>query len=1121
MSLEHRSQRLASSRRGVSDNHPEGRRMFHRETIDWVRTFLDRRGLEKPDQRELYRYRCTDGEYRDLRRVLRLIPDFMDVRDDRRVCGALVLGIAEWSRREKHPDQWEWEPIFEAFDFELDPAPRGDVMTRGLEDFWGRPIHRFEAGHRDFLGSLMSEGGLPFQVLRAPGNPLHVLFVRLLRRVDQAEALGADMEAFVRREIDASHLPQVFSSVGPVRLITGMLQQLRSLVRSHGLESQEEPVAFLDQQDPQWRERFPIPLDQETGEDFLNSLLKTASDEGRRRRRTGALSCTHVSRDVSIGELETVVTLPAELQVPLEHVPASSRLEVEILEGTEPCLRLGAVFADLSRPGFAKIRLRAGERRIRRSSPNRFLLLAVSAGGLQAGKVLIPGGAVALGEVPVGFAWRENRWHVCGQASFRTEDRDVLVTVPTGVSLERVEPEDANVRPEPVPRLGLDGYRVSGQVTVSLVGDDRFSVRTGQAGAASMGLGLAGDMLDWPTNPPLCLRGMPRIDHSASGGAADVADLGVYVGGERIESLPAHELGGVRSVSIRNRSGETLLRRKVGILPSDFAVQLIGGDQPGQGWIRVTTAQRCLVELDDDRVEVQRTREDEASSLLYLQAVGEIPASVAIRVTPSLVADPIEIRLPFPYVGCLALDRDGRPLARDLAVDDLLGARLMLYGAQGGSGFSVTLLLSGYGRGQLYDRWIYRVGQQPLEISLHGLREKIVELLSIDTDIDCEVRLEVEGGPVPVRHRVRLFGVQLRRSEGNEFRVHVADGSGGSAEGLDPRLMLLHAPSVPAVSLEPVRSEGVPTGEFRLPEQVSRDGPWLVVPGPDSKISFRPLLVPGEPDSGVDLERVESLQKAVLAFRPGRGTTSFDEVLDAMSENPRHGGWEFLNALYRNFGYLPLTTFEVWKALVQHPRALCMAMFKFEMDENFVGRLERDFPLFFEMLPVRDFRAATEIFHRFLVDQGIPEDTVNDVLGRTLQRLEHATVAYGTELQGWLRQGDVEPQARQAALILPNLFEQVIRERVDVEWPDYGARELTEWIGGRADEPAGRIHTQFQHRNSVAYLPAFVAAIALGEARVDEVFHDYGEALFQFRRIRDFDATWFRIAFNASLFARL
>ncbi|AKJ96444.1 hypothetical protein TVD_06110 [Thioalkalivibrio versutus] len=1094
--------------------------MFHRETIKWLRAFLDRRDLEQPDQRELYRYRCTDEEYYELHRVLRLIPDFVEMKDDRWVCGALVLGIAEWSRRERQlHHQWEWDPIYEAFDFYLDPGPRGEVITRGLESFWGRQVHRFDAGHRDFLGSLLSEGGLPLQVLRASGNPLHGLFVRLLRRVEQAESLGADIETFVRREIQRSTLPQVFSAVGPVSLIAKMLEQLRSLVRNHALETQEEPVGFLDEQDPRWRERFPIALDQETGSEFLNSLLKTATDEGRRRRRVGSLACSHTWKDVPIGGLETVVVIPGELRIPLEHEPASSRLEMEIIEGTEPRLRLGAAFADLNHAGSAKLRPRSGERVVKRVLPNRSLFLAISAGGLQAGKIEIPGGAVALGEVPVGFAWREGAWHVCGQASFRTEDRDVMVALPPGVSLASVDPDDADIRVEPTP-FGLDGYRVSGRATLSLTGDDRYTVRTGEAGGGTAGVELGGDMIEWPTSPPLCVRGMPRVLEAAADGVGDAAGLGVYVAGDRIESLPAHEISGVRFVSVRNGTGETLLRRKVGILPADFDIQLTGGDEPGEGLIRITSTQRCLVDVDDERLEVKRSREGD-STALQLRAIGEMPANVAVRVTPSLVADPIEIRVPFPYVGCLALDRHGHPLAANVSVDDLLGARLMLYGTVGQSGFSVTLSLTGHGGGQLYDRWVYRVGPQPLEISLHGLREKIVELLSIDTSIDCEVRLEVDGGSEPLRRRVRLFGVQLRQENEDVIRVAAWGGAGGIAEALEPRLMLLHAPSVPSIPLEAVRSEGVPTGRFRLPSEVERDGPWLVVPGNDSAASFRPLLVPGKPDSAVDLERVESLQKAVLAFRPDSGASSFEGVLDAMSENPRHGGWEFLKALYRNYGYLPLTTFEVWKALVQHPRALCMAMFKFEMDETFVGRLERDFPLFFEMLPVREFRTATERFDGFLLEQGIPEETTDAVLQRTLEHLEEPTVAYGAELQQWLRTGHSSPHARQARMVLPTLFENVIRERVDVHWPDYGAQTLANWIDGQPDHPAGGLNPEVRHRKAVAYLPGFVAAVALGEARVDKLFDHPDEALFQFRRIRDFDANWFRIAFNAALFARL
>ena len=1099
--------------------------MCRRETTDWLRAFLDRRGLTEPDDRALYRYRCSEGEYAELGRLLRLIPDFADMVRETRICGALVLAIAEWSRRERQfHHQWEWEPIYQAFGLDLNPVLRGQVIVNGLEGFWGRPVHRFQAGHRDFLGSLVSEGGLPFQVLRAPNNPLHTLFARLLRKADQADSLGADMEALVRREVEAAPLPQVFSSVGPVRLIAGMTEQLRFLVSVHGLDSASDPVEFLSEHDPQWRERFPIPLDQDLGTEFLNSLLQTASDEGRRWRRTGALCCKHIWQEGKADGLVSLVVVPAEVTVPLAHAPTSSRLEVEILEGTEPRLRMGAAFADLGQPGHARLRMRSGERTIKRQSPTRSLFLVVSAGGLQVGRIEIPDSAIPLGEVPVGLARGEEVWRVCGQASFRTEDQDVLVVVPEGVSLQAVEPQDAKVQPEATP-FDSEGYRVRGQTTVTLVGDDRYLVRTGHEGGAASGLALSGDLLEWPTSPSFCVLGMPRIAGDGNNGAADVTGLRAYIGGCRVEDLDRHDMTGVRFVSVRNAAGETLLRRKVAILPADFQIDLTGSHEPGQGWIRVTSAQRCLVEVSDDRLEVQRTRDGNATSL-HLRAHGEIPAEVLMRVTPSLVSDPVEIRLPFPYVGCMTQDRHGRPLAKDLSIDNLLGARLMLYGMPGHPGFAVTLSLAGYNRGQLYDRWTYRATQRPLEISLYGLHERMVDLLSVDTSIDCEVRLEVEGGPAPLRRNIRLFGAQLRQTAGDELCLisqHMPGESGSedSADTAKPRLMLLHDPSMPSVPLKPVCSEGVVTGGFQLPFQVERDGPWLVVPGPGSAVSFRPVFVPGQPDPEVNLENVESLQKAVQAFRPDSAVSSFVRVLDAMGENPRHGGWEFLKALYRNFGYLPLTTFEVWKALVRHPRALCMAMFKFEMDETFVCRLERDFPLFFEMLPVQEFRAVTERFRGFLLEQGIPQETADTVLNGILGRLETATVAYGTELQQWLSTGYVDAQARQARLVLPMLFERVIRERVEGEWPDYGAHTLAKWIGGQSDHLAGGLNPELRHRKAVAYLPAFVAAVALGEARVDELFDHSEEALFHFRRIRDFDANWFRIAFNAALFARL
>ncbi len=62
-----------------------------------------------------------------------------------------------------------------------------------------------------------------------------------------------------------------------------------------------------------------------------------------------------------------------------------------------------------------------------------------------------------------------------------------------------------------------------------------------------------------------------------------------------------------------------------------------------------------------------------------------------------------------------------------------------------------------------------------------------------------------------------------------------------------------------------------------------------------------------------------------------------------MASSPAHSGWQFLRSLYEQYGYLPLATFEIWRALVQHPQALAMSLFKFEMSIEYLNRIENEF----------------------------------------------------------------------------------------------------------------------------------------------------------------------------------
>ncbi len=85
-------------------------------------------------------------------------------------------------------------------------------------------------------------------------------------------------------------------------------------------------------------------------------------------------------------------------------------------------------------------------------------------------------------------------------------------------------------------------------------------------------------------------------------------------------------------------------------------------------------------------------------------------------------------------------------------------------------------------------------------------------------------------------------------------------------------------------------------------------------------------------------------------------------VLDQMASSPTHSGWQFLRSLYEQYGYLPLATFEIWRALVQHPQALAMSLFKFEMSIEYLNRIENEFPIFWEFLPILEIKAQQKDF---------------------------------------------------------------------------------------------------------------------------------------------------------------
>lgn len=1115
---------LAAARTGRSlrvgeselENGVEGRISLAR----WLRGFVTRRGLEAPDQRALHAYHCTQDEYAALRQLLGLTERKLPIVDDVAGSACFVLFGAEWYRREYlSRDGWSWDPLFTALGRRISQVQLPEVMHLGLERYWKRPLHFYESSRRDFLGSVYGEGGLPSSLLRESGSRFQVLFERLLRQYDDAHLLRLSTAELARRLLERANLPQVFTTPDSTGLIAEMADRLVDLVRDYVLDQVADPVARVNALNPKWRERFPLPLDDETGSQLLAGLLKTATDEGsKRRKRIGAWKCAHFWDERDPGVLSARVTLPDQVELELKDRLSTTRFDLALAEGGFPIARLGAGYGEIIGDGHrVRVRVRRSEVIAKRRHPATTLSFVLLAGGSIVAATAVPLSAVAIDEAPVGFEPSDDLWQLCGQASFSAVGTDLLIALPTGINVGSTISEQGIAATDAAAICGVRTVRVrgKGEVLIGAEGsnDAMYRIRTGRAQQTGSGLEFAGHSVSWPTQPALAFMGPPNIHAIGSGDAPQPEGAKLYIGGTAVGAGVSQSILGAQFASVRGGDGDVLLRRKIGVLPADFRIDLEGGDKPTNGFINVRSDTRCLVQVMASGVNSRQSRRSGVVQLA-VESVGMPPATIRVGVTPNLEADPILFDLPFPSSGCLAYDLNGGELARELNVDDLAGSRLMLFGSDAHVAvFTLELALHGGVARSAYYRWPYTVGANPIAIELFGLRDEILSLLSLRSDVDQTVELHVwdNGRRHEARFNIRRYASRLRRDDTGRHLVIDAHQC-AAVPAPEPLLMLLHDPKRQGVALEPCTSEGVRTGEFVVPAMTAEDGPWLVVPKPRSETSFRPLYMPGSPPVPLLDGEIHSLEKASTQFDLSAAESTFVPVLAEMAGNLNHSGWGFLEDLYESYGYLPLSTFKVWEALVlQSQQTLATALLKFDADSEFVMRIEQEFPILWELFPLPALRSATRARRYELKEGGVgSEADVRNIVARMLEHLALSVPAYDETVRAYLledrvidRLGGIPPQ-----IILTPWYQDLLRDNGESEWPAFDGARLEQWARGNAVSPLP-FAVDDEYRKSVVYLPAFSAAVAAGRANVADLFAADADTVFMLRKVRDFDTRWF------------
>lgn len=1088
----------------------------------WLMRLLTRRDIRSPDQRPLFEYQLSAEEYSELLLKLREVASKGSVASDPAACAAFCLFCAEWYRREYQvQDGWSWDAVWKRLGHEFSAQELARMVPKGLEQYWQRPIRFYESERRNFLGSLFSEGGLPFQVLTEPGSRFQSLFTRVLKQYAASQALAGSLEQVVQSQIEQLRLPQVFREQTSVELIMNMADQLAQLVGLYQLEQKSDPVDELDRAYPRWRESFPIPLDDETGRGFLNGLLTTASKEARKTSGSGgSLSCEHFWQSVS-EHLETEISLPVELSMAVNQIPASNRFDLSIHEGRTLLASVGPAYGVVS-DRLIKVRVRHQKLICHRKDPSKPLSVVASIGGQAICTVDVPGSVLDLGIVPVGFDSSDDnlRWHCVGHSSFATRAQDLNLLVPEDTL---VYSDNCSVSELGSSFFGTRLWQVSGCGRVTCEKDDFFSIRLGVAKSFNSPIELKGKLLDYPTRPSVTYIGQPQIACTADA-PLEQENARLFLNGTAADMCHLNERLGSQWLTAKSSEGQTWLRRRVGILPADFQIELRPGDSPNHGYIHFKSSVRFFVDFISEHLKAKRLPGEKCIAY-ELNSDLQIPASrVTVRVCPNLESDSIEIQLPFPTVGVVALDSNEQPLPKTLSVDGLLGARLYLFARPDRSvQYRIEMRLANQPSSRACYQWNYRADRErPVEVSLYELRSNIESLLSLEDGIDQKVLLTISGDGRDSEYRILRHAADLKIDWSRNV-LFSSVLSSGDEKSIRPILMLLHEPERKAQEIMPRRSEGVATGEFDIPDVVEKNGPWLVLPHRDSKVSFRPKFIGGKYSKAEPGEDIRSLQRAVLAFDPKSPVSAFTPVLQQMAINPGHSGWQFLRTLFDQYNYLSLATFEVWKALVNHSDTLAMSLYKFAFDPTYLQRIEKDFPIVWEAFSISVLKTASMRYWGWMIEQGMPSNILDVHLKPDFgDKLSASMPMLKGDPQKWLEDDSLPqaihlPEALMHQMINSSWYQGLLRNHESEDrWPhDFGKR-LKRWAQAQTIDLLG-FEPEQEYRNAVVYLPLYLAAVAAGKEQLENLLPNKIEAAFHIRQTRDFDTDWFKSVYQYAL----
>jgi hypothetical protein len=1047
--------------------------------------------------------------------------------------GGFCLFAAEQFCRSHSSGAWKWDTILEPIGVWRVSSDVYYMVETGLR-FWRRPLLRY-CGWREFLVTLVCEGGLPLQVLHRQHAHLRHYFRQVLIAREQFVLLPT-LEIVTRHD---DVLPVTLRNEVVRRLAVDLIDAIVDLRREPAVRGAEDPVAALDSRGLKWRERIPLRIDEATAAELLRGLLKEEVEKvprGLAIRMEVLLAGSGVRsvvRRIALTPVVEAATLALQFGCGADQLPARFQIDVTDDSGT----RVGVALAmrrygggeTYSLTSLASLSSALGLDW--RSEP----LMVASAGGVEFATASLPG-VPPLDGLPWVFNAEESPPRCIGYGSARSQAAELIVLLGPD---DRIEPPDFTDAPMTAATPMHRAVRVDrdAQVTTS-VGTFRIRPRTEDESiseyvlrGASTRLGELGSFV-W-LGPPAVFEYQPggaprrvedhRISWSHHGGRVSRTIRGA---GPPIGSW-------VLRVA---REGAVVFQTSVTIVPETLQCA-VEPREDGVGGVV------CLTGLGTARVEqvepatgaTVRVEERVRTTRLHIARTPEDrpPATVAVRIAWPGVGE-CRVQVPFPAVteqfrrsdsdvlsdGALVVVGELSTVRARITRPSTLGRFLLEAQPVGKRAELLSPLPQRVDPGS-------RMACNVWELPLHAVCDRVSALVSSASELDSRVhiRMAADDGSTASGHASIWVGryshrlAQEPEPSGAAVVLRIANDDGTPAQSLPTGAVRICAKPLWALDRDSEELSGDVAGGWTFKVEGRESGAWVITGWVGDHPRIRPAVIDvgdrtAVPDRG-------PLDVAMHASVETRGA-ELEALVRAMGEQQGHPAWREFHDLLAEASQLPPGTFDAVRKLADVPSACCLVALHFH-DRSWFPQFwdaMESLPFLWCAIPMRNWVDAMARRRSGLRERLIAGGFVEggDELRAQTAALDDAFAASVKARAPfvevmlfllWNQLGDFAPlkspivadlSARRITTRRDAIFQGLLVRRADAVWPD--ERISSRWtspaeVGAWAPDP------EIRERTPVVYAPIVVAA---ANARGDLID---GPLMRQLHRLRAFDRTYF------------